>query len=155
MAREIITSENREDYMKKKLGLEDEDKNESEKENNLHQFFYNRNTESSKKFKINQDFGQNIEPSGEYINIDAKTPLKAPDERWEMGRITFKNPLYVDHKDTSSKGWKKDLSEKFGGLTGKKLSAAIKKAGYDAIITKTKNGFSETVNLGGIKDSKK
>ena len=154
MAREIVTSENREDYMKKKLGMEDEDKSEK-KEDKLHHFFYNRNTESSKKFKINQDFGQDIEPHGEYMNIDATTPLKAPDERWETGKISFKNPLYVEHKDTSSTGWKKDLSDKFGGLKGKKLSEAIKKAGHDAIITKTKHGFSETVNLGGIKNMKK
>jgi hypothetical protein len=155
MARYIVTSENREEFMAKKLGMKKEKKEEDKKDNDLHHFYYNRNTESSKKFKINQDFGQNIEPAGEYMNIDAKTPLKAPDERWEMGKISFKNPLFIDHKDTSSQGWKKDLSERFGGLTGKKLSAAVKKAGHDAIITKTKNGFSETINLGGIKTPQK
>lgn len=118
----------------------------------LHHFYYNRNTESSKLYKHNEDYGQDIEPHGEYMNIDDVTPLKSPDSKWESGTITFKNPLYLDHKDTSSKGWKKHLSERFEGKTGKELSEAIKKAGYDAIITKDKYGYSETVNLKGTKN---
>jgi hypothetical protein len=120
----------------------------------MHHFYYNRNTKSLSKENYDKsvDYGQKIEPHGEYMNIDPSFKLKAPTEHWEAGTISFKNPLYLEHKSTDSKGWKKDLSEKFGGKTGKKLSEAIKKAGYDAIITKDKNGYSETVNLSGQKN---
>lgn len=118
----------------------------------LHHFYYNRNKESSKLYKHNEDYGQDIEPHGEYMNIDDTTRLKAPDDKWETGTISFKNPLFMEHKDTSSHGWKKDLSKKFGGKVGKELSEAIKKAGHDAIITKDKYGYNETVNLNGMKN---
>ena len=120
----------------------------------MHHFYYNRNKKSLSKehYDKSADYGQKIEPHGEYMNVDPGFKLKAPTEHWEAGTISFKNPLYMEHKDTSSEGWKKDLSEKFGGLTGKKLSEAVKKAGHDAIITKSKHGYSETVNLGGIKN---
>ena len=120
----------------------------------LHHFYYNRNKKSLSKehYDKNADYGQKIEPHGEYMNIDPSFKLGSPTEDWEHGTISFKNPLYMEHKDTSSQGWKKDLSEKFGGLKGKKLSEAVKKAGYDAIITKGKHGYSETVNLGGTKN---
>lgn len=116
--------------------------------------YYNRNLESSKGFANNKrDFGQSIEPSGEYMNVDKSTKLTSPTEKWESGRITFNNPLVLEHKSTDSKGWKRDLSDMFGGKTGKNLTAAIRKAGYDAIITHDEYGLSETVNLGGIKES--
>jgi beta-mannanase len=118
----------------------------------LHHFYYNRNKQSSKSYKHNEDYGQDVEPHGEYMNLDQTTKLKAPDENWETGTISFKNPLYLEHKDTSSKGWKKDLSEKFEGKTGKELSEAVKKAGHDAIITKDKYGISESINLNGLKN---
>lgn len=118
----------------------------------MHHFYYNRNTESSKKYAHEQDYGQNIEPSGEYMNLDASTPLAAPNEKWESGTISFKNPLFIEHKDSSSNGWKKDLSERFGGKTGKSLSNAVMKAGHDAIITQDKYGISESINLGGQKN---
>jgi hypothetical protein len=120
----------------------------------MHHFYYNRNKKSLSKehYDKSVDYGQKIEPHGEYMNVDPSFKLKAPTDHWEAGTISFKNPLYMEHKDTSSEGWKKDLSEKFGGLTGKKLSEAVKKAGHDAIITKSKHGYSETVNLAGIKN---
>ncbi len=115
--------------------------------------YYNRNTESSKGMApAGMDFGQKIEPVGEYMNVEQSTKLTRPTEKWESGRITFKNPLVLEHKSTDSNGWKRDLSEMFGGKTGSKLTAAIKKAGYDAIITHDKYGLSETVNLGGVKN---
>jgi hypothetical protein len=119
-----------------------------------HHFYYNRNKKSLSKehYDKSADYGQKIEPHGEYMNIDPSFKLKAPTEHWEVGTISFKNPLHLEHKSTDSHGWKKDLSEKFGGLKGKKLSEAVKKAGHDAIITKDKHGYSETVNLGGIKN---
>jgi hypothetical protein len=120
----------------------------------MQHFYYNRNKKSLSKenYDKSADYGRDLEPAGEYMNIDSSTKLRSPTEDWESGTISFRNPLHLEHKSTDSKGWKKDLSDRFGGLTGKKLTAAIKKAGHDAIITKNKYGFSETVNLGGIKN---
>ena len=96
-------------------------------------------------------YGQNIEPSGEYMSMDTmQGKYKIPG--FEYGTIDFKKPLILEHKDTTANGWKKDLSERYRGLTGKKLSEAIKKDGYDAIMTKDEDGnFIEIVNLNGKK----
>lgn len=96
-------------------------------------------------------FGQDIEPKGEYMSMDT---LKGTNKiaGYEYGTIRFENPLIVDYKNTGATGWKKDLSDKYKGLTGKKLSNAIIKDGYDAIITKDEdNNFMEIVNLKGKK----
>lgn len=62
----------------------------------------------------------------------------------EYGEVTFNNPLVIDNDSLS---WKKQLSDSFGGKTGKYLSEAVIKAGYDGIVT-TENGHtSEVVNL--------
>lgn len=112
---------------------------------------YLRNTNSNGSKYSYGDFGQNLEPAGEYMNQDTTNgEYKVPG--FEYGTITFKNPLILDHKNTSSTGWKKDLSNMFNGKTGKKLSNEIIKAGYDAIITKDENGnYVEIVNLNGKK----
>lgn len=98
-------------------------------------------------------YGQNIEPAGEYMSMDTmEGKYKIPG--FEYGTIDFKKPLILEHKDTTANGWKKDLSNKYGGLTGKKLSDAIKKDGYDAIMTKDEDGnFIEVVNLNGKKNN--
>ena len=113
---------------------------------------YLRNTESAAKNSASfGDVGQGIEPAGEYMNVDQDAPLSAPSNKWESGTITFSNPLVLEHKSTDSNGWKKDLSDMFGGKTGAALSKAVKSAGYDGIITYDKYGLSETVNLSGDK----
>lgn len=100
-------------------------------------------------------FGQNIEPSGEYMTFIGENDFRVQAPNFTYGTITFKKPLILEHKSTSDKGWKKDLSEMFGGKTGKALSNAVKKAGYDAIVTwenfKGKKSWSEIVNLAGEK----
>lgn len=115
--------------------------------------FFNRNQESSTQFAQapGTDVGRSIEPAGEYMNVDRTTQLKAPDGRWEAGVVSFQNPLVLAHKSTDSNGWKQDLSEMFGGKTGKALSEAVQAAGHDGIITFDKYGLSETVNLNGEK----
>lgn len=100
-------------------------------------------------------FGQNIEPKGEYMSyIDEGTPhINLPN--YTYGVISFQNPLIIEHKSTGENGWKRDLSNMFGGKTGRALSTAIKKAGYDAVVTwemfKGQRSWSEIVNLNGIK----
>lgn len=95
-------------------------------------------------------YGQNIEPSGEYMSMDV---MKGSNkiQGYEYGTITFNKPLIVEWKSTGENGWKADLSQKYGGKTGKSLSNAIKKDGYDAIITVDGGWTSEIVNLNGVK----
>lgn len=95
-------------------------------------------------------YGQNIEPSGEYMSMDT---MKGSNkiQGFEYGTITFNKPLIVEWKSTGENGWKADLSKAYGGKTGKKLSQAIMKDGYDAIITVDGGYPSEIVNLSGVK----
>lgn len=92
-------------------------------------------------------FGQDIEPHGKYINElgEGITPPKG----WESGSVTFKKPLTLDfgggYQEESN--WKQVLSKKYGGKTGAKLSDAIRKDGYDGIITKRDGETSEIVDL--------
>lgn len=99
------------------------------------------------------DFGQQLEPAGFYTNVSATSKTMGENNApgWSAGYIKFENPLVLEHKSTTSNGWKKDLSEMFGGKTGKRLSEAVKKAGYDAIVTYDtdypSDPFNETVVL--------
>ncbi len=96
-------------------------------------------------------FGQDIEPAGHYV-----TPIDKPEhklateqpDKYEVGTLHFNNPLVIksDENDPTV-GWKKRLSSVYGNKTKHKLSKAIAKDGYDGIITTTKYGPSETINL--------
>ena len=95
---------------------------------------------------------QSIEPAGEYMGHDTSSKMyEMPNATY--GTITFKNPLVLEWKTSGHGGWKTELSEMFGGKKGKRLTNAIKKAGYDGIITveKDKGYINETVNIAGIK----
>ena len=105
------------------------------------------------------DFGQDIEPAGEYMNMDTmKGKARIDQPNYEYGTIHFDKPLILEHKNTGSTGWKKTLSDMYGGKTGKALSNAIMKDGYDAIMTweeyRGKKEWSEIVNLKGRKKGK-
>lgn len=101
-------------------------------------------------------YGQNLEPSGEYMSFISEGQSRVSAPNYHYGVITFKKPLVLEHKSTGETGWKKDLSEMFGGKTGKALSTAIKKAGYDGVMTwetyRGKKSWVEIVNLSGAKD---
>ncbi len=102
------------------------------------------------------DFGQDIEPAGEYMSMDTSQGKNKIDQpNYEYGTIHFNKPLVLEHKSTDSKGWKKDLSDMYGGKTGKALSNAIMKDGYDAVMTwemyRGNKEWSEIVNLKGKK----
>ena len=95
-------------------------------------------------------YGQNIEPAGEYMSMDTMQG-KNKIAGYEYGTIQFKKPLVLEHINTGATGWKKTVSDMYGGLTGKKLSAALIKDGYDAIVTRDEYGYNEIVNLNGTK----
>lgn len=95
-------------------------------------------------------YGQNIEPAGEYMSMDTSKG-KHKIDGYEYGTIKFKKPLVLEHINTSDTGWKKTVSDMYNGLTGKKLTNALIKDGYDAIVTYDEYGYSEIVNLNGTK----
>ena len=108
-----------------------------------------KNTESNSV--LGMDMGQDIEPAGDYLVVEEKPILANKLPNWEYGSITFNNPLVLEHKNTNSTGWKKDLSDMFDGKVGEDLNSAIKDAGFDGIITidvyKGKYALSEAVNI--------
>lgn len=116
---------------------------------------YMRNLGNGKTGNYGSRYGQNIEPAGEYMNMDElyqERPDKYMLPNYEYGFITFRKPLILDFIDTTDKGWKRTVSSMFNSLTGKRLSNAIKKAGYDGIITVSEYGVEEIVNLTGKKE---
>lgn len=116
---------------------------------------YMRNLGNGKTSNYGSRYGQNIEPAGEYMIMDElyeERPNNYMLPNYEYGFITFSKPLILDFIDTTDKGWKKTLSDKYKGLTGKRLSNAIKKDGYDGIITVSNYGIEEIVNLCGHKE---
>lgn len=113
--------------------------------------FYYLHTKNKQKTPFyGAKFGQNIEPHGKYIVSISESAHKLQDDErnaYEYGIISFKNPLVLEHKSTDDKGWKKDISDMFGGKKGKKLSEEIIKKGYDGIITTDGEWTSEIVSL--------
>ena len=113
---------------------------------------YFHNTEKAPTIP-GDEYAQSIEPSGEYMGEDT-TNAKYPIPGFEYGSVTFNNPLVLEFKSTGHGGWKTDLSNLFGGKKKKALTSAIKKAGYDAVITVDEDGnVREVVNIGGKKDN--
>lgn len=118
---------------------------------------YIRNTQSAPA-PYGMDFGQDLEPAGQYMNVSASMDYasRQTNNGWETGYIEFMNPLVLEHVSTGSNGWKRELSELYGGRTGRALTNAIKRDGYDAIVTiDTADGerwgewFNEVVNISG------
>lgn len=71
---------------------------------------YMKNKEKSHNF--GSRYGQNIEPSDEYIIMDdlyEDMPEKYMLPNYEYGFITFQRPLIIDFIDTTDKGWKRTL----------------------------------------------
>jgi hypothetical protein len=115
---------------------------------------YMKNKEKSGYF--GNRYGQNIEPAGEYVTVDdlyEERPDNYMLPNYEYGFITFRKPLIIDFIDTTDKGWKLSLSNMFNGKTKKALSTAIKRKGYDGIVTVSEYGIEEVVNLAGDKEA--
>ncbi len=112
---------------------------------------YVRNKERAPKRGMR--FGQDIEPSGRYMNLVKNLDI-VPKEL-EKGTITFKSPLVIEWNGYGENGWKAKLSKQYGGLTGDSLSQAIANDGYDGIITYSKNqkgiATDEVVDLTHLK----
>lgn len=111
-------------------------------------FTFMHNT--SKSPNMGSRFGQDIEPSGQYvIQKDPNTPTL---QGWKDGKMTFKNPLVIKwSSDDNNYDWKQKLSSATGGLKGKELSNNLKSKGYDGIVTIDHGHTSEIVNLQTMK----
>lgn len=97
---------------------------------------YLKNTEKAPY--LGSRFGQDVEPSGFYfIQKEHDFP---PSKGWVEGQITLNNPLVIPITDETMIEYKNDLSKKYGGKKKKALTNAIKKDGYDGIIT-TRDGY--------------
>ena len=46
--------------------------------------------------------------------------------KYEYGFIKLNKPLIIDYINSNDSGWKRTVSDMFNGLTGKRLSTAIK-----------------------------
>lgn len=95
-----------------------------------------RNTKKAPNF--GPTYQQDIEPAGRYL-IHNPEPGDLP-MQWERGEVRFSNPLVLEFNERGEMAYDKDswkayLSRKYGGKKGKALSRAIKRDGYDGIVT--------------------
>lgn len=99
------------------------------------EFEYSRNTQPAPNY--GPEFQQDIEPSGRYMT---KSYPNSQLDYLETGNIKFENPLVMyltesEERIYGDKSWKKRLHDAYDGLTGKALSRAIAKDGYDGVVT--------------------
>ena len=110
---------------------------------------YNKNPKKAPAMA--SEFGQDVEASGDYVTqkVSDFTP-----EGFETGVVESKNPLVIDITDDTQILYKNELSQKYDGKVGEKLSEAIRQDGYDAIVTKYDDGSTgEIVLLKGQRDA--
>lgn len=118
------------------------------------EFDYLHNTEKTPY--MGEAFGQHVEPVGQYVIQDVVKDGRHSDI-WKSGKKTFSNPLVLDwgkggYKDPDN--WKNVLSKKYGGKTGKALTSAVRKDGYDGIVTIKDGETSEIIDILSGKQSK-
>ena len=88
-------------------------------------------------------FGQDSEPWGRYAAPAGDGDISLQ-PGWEVGTAKLSRPLYVDHNDGN---WKAKLSARYGGATGKELSAKLIADGYDGVVTTDSKGIVEFVDV--------
>lgn len=117
------------------------------------EFSFLRNPVSSQQYATNQDFAQNVEPAGRYMSEHA--PGSPVPDGWETGTVSFARPLHIawgpeSASYTDPANWKQRLTTHYKGKTGLALSKALRADGYDAIITTSKYGTEEVIDLTSI-----
>ncbi len=97
-------------------------------------FDFIHNTESATELfgkpTKNSPHDRGFEPSGRYVTEHYDVADPSLQRNTITGKLTFENPLVIKWD-----GWKRNLSESFGGKSGKKLSKAILRSGYDGVVT--------------------
>lgn len=118
-------------------------------------FPYTRNLVSARSLGLTsaylRKFQADIEPAGMYLILDELPGSPALPE-YEKGTMTLRNPLVIkfNAKDTDRYdefSWKARLHQAFNRQRGQSLSAAIRTAGYDSIVTVSGRETSEIVKL--------
>jgi hypothetical protein len=113
-----------------------------------------RNTRPAPKLRSYEEdrYQQRIDPAGRYI-VHNPDPGRLPPD-WEKGAVRFEHPLVISPRnpiyDENSR--KVRLSRRFGGKTGKALSLAIRRAGYDGVVTVTLDGRCRPIDTREIVD---
>lgn len=119
-------------------------------------FPYMRNTVSARSIGLTtqylREFQAHIEPAGIYMILDETPNSPVPSPEWEKGSMTFRNPLVIkfNAKDNSrydENSWKMTLSKAFRKQRSRALTAALKAAGYDGIVTVSEGYTSEIIKL--------
>jgi hypothetical protein len=101
-------------------------------------FRYMHNTESAPY--LGARYGQDIEPHGTYLLEDEAEGWKHPLPGWEYGWVEFRNPLVLsftlepDEDHYGPHGWKQRLVDEYG-KKGKALTKALRRDGYDGVVT--------------------
>ena len=103
---------------------------------------YNRNTERAPK--MGKQFGQDVEAAGTYIT---QKEMGFTPEGFETGSVQLESPLVIDITNDTQIEYKRILSKQYGNKKGKTLSNALKKEGYDSIVTKYKDGTTGEIIL--------
>lgn len=113
-------------------------------------FPFRRNTISAKTHGLSKEqlkrFQSDIEPAGMYMIFD-----EIPDDDWIptgwiKGEMEFQNPIVLRWNGYNESGWKAQLYRKYK-KKGKALSDALKRDGYDGIVTVSGDYVSEIVKL--------
>jgi hypothetical protein len=117
-----------------------------------------RNTRPAPKLRPYEEdrYQQRIDPAGRYM-VHNPDPGRLPPD-WESGNARFERPLVIalntDPRNPiyDQNSWKVRLSRRFGGKTGKALSLAIRRAGYDGVVTVTLDGKCRPIDTREIVD---
>lgn len=109
-------------------------------------FRYVRNTVPAPYF--GDRFQQDIEPAGRYL-LHSTSPSVA--RGWEAGEVHFRSPLVISLTSGAAiygpGSWKARLQRHYGKV-GRSLSTAIRRDGYDGIVTvDSPTSTSEIVDL--------
>jgi len=128
---------------------------------------YLRNTRPSPKPGPTDQYQQRIEPAGRYMihnpgpAFSGIPPKAGPGDLprgWESGMVRFESPLVIplnsapDEPIYGPSSWKAELSRAYKGKTGKALSSAIARSGYDAIVTVTLDKHCRPIDTREIVD---
>lgn len=110
-------------------------------------FRYTRNIESAPN--LGAKYQQDVEPAGRYLLVDNDPGHTLPE--WEKGTASFRSPLVLTLNSGTEgiydeKGWKARLHQHYGEK-GERLTQAIIRDGYDAIVTTFRGYTREIVAL--------
>jgi len=115
-------------------------------------FEYMRNRERAGHFGAL--YQQDIEPAGRYLLLRDPGATALP--QWEFGTVSFERPLVLAFNTDADGGydehsWKTQLHRAYG-KTGKSLSRALLKGGYDGIVTVQISQFGRALSTREIVD---